>query len=184
MAVLSLTTLKPQPCLLVFHSGSLLPFPLVLEKLGLSSPGLFLHSASGTLGWPPRMLRQESSSHTAPVCPQSVFSVDCLGKLPLPFACINHSHRALKLSPCRPPMCQAPAALYCLVLIGHLPVVNPSPCLPKLSFLDLAFQPLRGFSPSAGSWISAPFPPLRSHWSLSASSPLFPAHLSIPICTS
>ena len=123
-------------------------------------------------------------SHGASVPSICLLGPDCLGKLPLPFVCIiNHLHRALKLSSCRPPMCQAPASLYNL-LIRHLPVVNPSPCLPKLSFLDLAFQPLRGFSPSAGSWISAPFPPLRSHWSLSASSPLFPANLSIPICTS
>lgn len=119
------------------------------------------------------MLRQESFSHTVPLCTQSV----CSGKLPLPLVCIisNHLHvfspnrpsdcTVPKLSPCRPPICQAPASLYNLVLIRHLLVVNPSLCLPKLSFLDLAFQPL-GFSPSAGGWISAPFPSLKSHWSL------------------
>ena len=45
------------------------------RKLDHSSPGLFLPSASGTFGWPSRMLRQESFSHTVPLRPQSVCSV-------------------------------------------------------------------------------------------------------------
>lgn len=180
MAVLSLIALKPQPCLLVFHSASLpssltLPSPL---PSGLGETGSLLSRALPPLciGHPRLALKDAETavffSHGA-----SVHSICLLGQA-ASSPCLHHQqplarvltqpafrlHRALKLSPCRPPICQAPASLYNLVLIRHL-VVNPSPCLPKLSFLDLAFQPL-GFSPSAGGWISAPFPSLKSHWSL------------------
>lgn len=106
LAVLSLIALKPQPCLLVFHSASLLSSLTLSSSLlsGLGETGsllsravpsparLFLSSASGTLRWP-RMLRQESFfPHGASVPSICLLVPDCLGKLLLPFVCIISKH--------------------------------------------------------------------------------------------
>lgn len=129
LAVLSLTTLKPQPCLLVFHSGSLLPFLLVLEKLGLSSRAVppLLHQA-------PRLAPKDAETGVFFSHGACVPSICLLGRL-LGQAALPLSHQPLALCPgnCHPVglMCQAPAASYRLVLIGHLPVVNPSLASPS-----------------------------------------------------